>query len=486
MKAYMVCIYLLLVGCTGFQGNAQEPAFPSEKDPRRVHPAFEEWKVPLKTELGQEPYIDQLFRAKINENASQVSACIWKLRGPEAKTTEKAVWAERLTGSVSSRYLLKIEEEGTYKLSCSFVDQSLFWKDRAIGSVSWTVTASADRWAVRGRHVENSEPGTMVFIEGGTFTMGAPEEDTSLEMTPPGFGGFMNAFLLGAGPWPPGAGPDEVPAHEVRVDDFYIGKYLVTAKEYCRFLNDRFPDGQPDDRYKFYGTNIHYAELVQAYVVRPGRAHCPAAGVTWYGARAYCRWLSKKTGKHYRLPTEAEWEYVARGEEGRRFPWGNTDPLHGRRECSTTISPSGTERPLMCARARLPALRYGAFMGAGTTVGSYPAGYTPTGVAEMGTKLQQWCADVYSNDYYEKSPLNNPKGPLVSRKEREEGLTRVLRGKCGDIYSGYKDVLMPNFPVRYCYLNRAWARRGFVPAPTRSRAAFRSLGFRVAREPEEE
>lgn len=79
------------------------------------------------------------------------------------------------------------------------------------------------------------------------------------------------------------------------VDDFYIGKYLVTRKEYSRFCDETGKE-KPE-----YFDSFGHAET------------CPVTDVSWYDAMAYCEWLSAMTGRTYRLPTEHEWEYAARG-----------------------------------------------------------------------------------------------------------------------------------------------------------------------------
>jgi len=109
----------------------------------------------------------------------------------------------------------------------------------------------------------------MVFVEGDTYTMGCKQ------------GRDENCR------------DDEKPAHEVTVKDFYIGKYEVTFEEYdlfCRATNRRKPE---DEGW--------------------GRGKRPVINVSWADATAYCQWLSEQSGKNYRLPTEAEWEYAARG-----------------------------------------------------------------------------------------------------------------------------------------------------------------------------
>lgn len=117
-------------------------------------------------------------------------------------------------------------------------------------------------------------------------------------------------------------------------------------------------------------------------------------------AVAFCQWLSRETGRPFRLPTEAEWEKAARGTEGRIYPWGN--------EWDATKLNSGETGP-----------------GDTTPVGQYsPRGDSPYDCADMAGNVWEWCADGYDAQEYQrraKSTVKDPQGP-------EEGEFRVLRG----------------------------------------------------------
>jgi formylglycine-generating enzyme required for sulfatase activity len=200
----------------------------------------------------------------------------------------------------------------------------------------------------------------MVYVPGGTFQMGSTdaEVDTALEQC---------EILFGSEECPRWMFEAESPRHSVTLDSFWIDSTEVT-------------EGQ-------------YAGCVAAGVCSPHSSQYndyPVVFVNWYEARTYCHWARG------RLPTEAEWEYAARGPDSLTYPWGNNAP-------ADTL------------------LNYELNVGDTTQVGSYPDGSSWVGAMDMAGNVQEWVNDWYDSGYYAISPALNPKGP-------EAGDTKVLRG----------------------------------------------------------
>jgi formylglycine-generating enzyme required for sulfatase activity len=133
--------------------------------------------------------------------------------------------------------------------------------------------------------------------------------------------------------------------------------------------------------------------------------HCPVVGISWDDARAYCDWLSDKTGLNFKLPTEAQWEKAARGIESRKYPWGDQEP-------DETLANFGTK------------------IGKTTLVGSYPKGVSFYGLLDIAGNVWEWCRDWYDVGYYKNSPLKNPQGPA-------SGSNHVVRGGGWDYVAWY-------------------------------------------------
>ena len=133
--------------------------------------------------------------------------------------------------------------------------------------------------------------------------------------------------------------------------------------------------------------------------------------VSWNDAIAYCKWLSEKTKKNYRLPTEAEWEKAARGEDGHIYPWGDD---FDSKKANTEESGIGDTSDIGKFSNSDPAL----------------SGDSPYGCADMAGNVWEWCNDWFSKNEYQGragKSVKNPQGP-------EKGQARVLRGGSFDNY----------------------------------------------------
>lgn len=184
----------------------------------------------------------------------------------------------------------------------------------------------------------------------------------------------------------------EFPQHRVYVDAFDIDQYEVTVVQFLRFVLATGRSPLLDWRYD--GGNFQVT-----------MASHPVMHVTWFDADAFCRWAGK------RLPTEAEWEKAARGEDGRIYPWGNQPAGLTRSNFGRT----GLSGPVRAREERL--MLYPPII----SVDKYENGVSPYGAYQMAGNVAEWVADWYDARYYKTAPERNPKGP-------EQGSQRAFRG----------------------------------------------------------
>jgi formylglycine-generating enzyme required for sulfatase activity len=226
---------------------------------------------------------------------------------------------------------------------------------------------------------------SMVFIKGGRFLMGTSDQS---------------------------AWPAETPVHEVEVHSFWLDVYPVTVGQFAGFVkatgykteSERFGwsgvfDVRQHDWTRVDGAYWHHPEGTSSKSARPNE---PVTQVSWDDAVAYCGWTNK------RLPTEAEFEYAARGGlAGKKYSWGNE------------LRPQGKYRANYW-QGTFPAKDQGEDGYAGRSpVGSFPPnGY---GLYDIAGNVWEWCSDWFDDKYYEKSPRDDPHGPST-------GTDRVTRG----------------------------------------------------------
>lgn len=196
----------------------------------------------------------------------------------------------------------------------------------------------------------------MVYVEGGYFEMGCTEEDCS------------------------DCDGDEMNVREVFLSDYYIGQFEITQKQWQAVMR----------------TSVYQQrDKGDANTALCGTGHdYPMYYVTWEEANEFCRILSSKTGKLYRLPTEAEWEYAARGgKNSQSYKYSGSNDLDEvawyAKNSSSKTHKIGTKKP------------------------------NELGIYDMSGNVWEWCEDIYSD--YRSSDNNNPKGA-------KSGTKRINRG----------------------------------------------------------
>ncbi|HOZ94035.1 MAG TPA: SUMF1/EgtB/PvdO family nonheme iron enzyme, partial [Ottowia sp.] len=218
---------------------------------------------------------------------------------------------------------------------------------------------------------------------------------------------------------------DEQPVHRVRLTrDFWLGAHEVTVGQFRQFVqaSGYVPESVRDGS-GAYGFNPRYdpsrtqrGDLFEGRDPRyswqnPGFAQTdahPVVNVTWNDAVAMARWLSEREGVTYRLPTEAEWEYAARAGSRTRYPGGD-DPQVLLRSANTFDRETAL---------RWPRWRDQAGHGSDGHAFTAPVGsYAPNafGLYDMIGNVWEWCADWYGEDYYRRSPTDDPAGPASGK-----------------------------------------------------------------------
>lgn len=201
---------------------------------------------------------------------------------------------------------------------------------------------------------------TLVFVRGGTFLMGSHAAE--------------------------GVPAYETPQHAVKLEDYRIGKYPATNREYAEFIR-QVPAQDVPPKAGWFNRKPPQDRLDH-----------PVTGVSWHDAMAYCAWLSGVTGRRYRLPSEAEWERAARGTDGRRYPWGE-------------------EWADICANVSGDAT---------TAVDAHPRGVSPAGCHDMIGNVQEWTRTLWG-DHRDKPEFGYPYDASDGRELVSVDDVRVLR-----------------------------------------------------------
>lgn len=247
----------------------------------------------------------------------------------------------------------------------------------------------------------------MVRIPAGDYMMGSLRQEMDWARLT-----FKSVWRDGHKQW----FQDELPLHPVRITKpFYMSATEVTVGQFRDFVKSTGykTDAEENDGGMIWGSGERrwVARKKMAWDSLPWRIadNQPVVFVSWNDAQAFCRWLSRKEKRTYRLPTEAEWEMAARGGASWvRFPWGNRLPGDG----DTNFGDGNPKLPESLTTVN-DGYEYV------SPVASYPP--NAYGLYDMGGNVMEWVQDFYGRNYYDGSPLEDPQGPEI-------GTSRVNKG----------------------------------------------------------
>jgi formylglycine-generating enzyme required for sulfatase activity len=268
--------------------------------------------------------------------------------------------------------------------------------------------------------IENSLGMKFVLVPAGEFLMGS---DESPEVLSKAYPQYERRRVLELG--------DEAPVHRVRITQaFYLRQFEVSVAQFRKFVeasgytpesvtdgtggygyNTNYDSSQSVSGDAFEGRDPKYSWRNPGFI--QGDDH-PVVNVTWNDAVALVKWLSEKEGAKYRLPTEAEWEYACRA--GTRTRYTSGDDPESLLKVANVFDFDAAEYWQRWAQFALSGRDGFAF--------TSPAGsFAPNawGIYDMHGNVWEWVSDWYGDDYYTKSPIDNPQGPA-------DGSVRVRRG----------------------------------------------------------
>ncbi len=295
--------------------------------------------------------LDKTDITKTEGETEQLTATVL----PDNATNKAVTWksSDKTIATVDDKGLVTAVKEGTATITVTTTDGNK------------TATCKVTVKAINGTYPEDQK----IFVKGGTFNMGSKDGDTS-----------------------------EKPIHSVTVSNFYIGKYEVTNAQFAEFLNakgNQIEDGKTWLALKNSDCQIYKDNGI--FKAKEGKENYPVIEVTWYGARAYAKWVGG------RLPTEAEWGYAARG---------------GNKSKDYKYSGSNNADDVAWYWDNADNSDNNMYDGKGThPVGKKQA--NELGIYDMSGNVWEWCNDWYGS--YSSDAQTNPQGPNT-------GSARVFRG----------------------------------------------------------